>query len=91
MEDKFNPDKLDAELKAAGLPIAGCSSTGRIDYTRQITPAEAATAQAILEAHDPKPAPVITNDEKLEALWQQIAEGDAEAVERLRERLNPSG
>ena len=31
----------------------GVSSDGRIDYSRELTPAEQTTAQAIIAAHDP--------------------------------------
>ena len=44
---------LHAELEAAGLPVVGVSSDGRIDYSRELTPAEQTTAQAIIAAHDP--------------------------------------
>ena len=41
------------DLQTAGLPIVGVSSDGRIDYSRDLTPAEQTTAQAIITAHDP--------------------------------------
>lgn len=44
---------LDAELRAAGLRIHGCASTGRIDWIDPPTPAEEATAAQVLAAHDP--------------------------------------
>ena len=44
---------LHAELEAAGLPVVGVSSDGRVDYARPLTPAEQTTAQAIIAAHDP--------------------------------------
>lgn len=44
---------LHAELEAAGLPVVGVSSDGRIDYSRDLTPAEQATADAVVAAHDP--------------------------------------
>ena len=44
---------LHAELEAAGLPVVGVSSDGRVDYARPLTPAEQTTAKAIIAAHDP--------------------------------------
>jgi hypothetical protein len=44
---------LHAELEAAGLPVIGVSSDGRIDYSRSLTAAEQTTAQAVIAAHDP--------------------------------------
>lgn len=41
------------ELIAAGLPVVSVNSDGRIDYARDLTAAEQATAQAIIAAHDP--------------------------------------
>ena len=91
MENKYNSTKLDAELKAAGLPIVGCSSDGRIDYSREITEQEAQLAQSILDAHDPTPDPLFTPEDKINALWQQIVEGNTDAVDELRTRLAKKG
>lgn len=44
---------LHTELEAADLPVVGVSSDGRIDYSRDLTPAEQQTAQAVIAAHDP--------------------------------------
>lgn len=44
---------LTEELSAAGLPVVGVSSDGRVDYSRPLTAAEQTTAQAIISAHDP--------------------------------------
>lgn len=50
---KINVTKLDQELRAAGVPIDGCSSTGRIDYRPEATDADRARGAAVLAAHDP--------------------------------------
>ena len=49
----YNATKLDAELKAAGLKIAGCSSNGRVDFIDPPTQQEIAIAEAVKAAHDP--------------------------------------
>lgn len=49
----LNVVSLTDELTAAGLPVVGVSSDGRIDYSRDLTPEEQATAQSIIAAHDP--------------------------------------
>lgn len=41
------------ELAIAGLPVVGVSSDGRIDYSRDLTPEEQTTADAVIAAHDP--------------------------------------
>jgi len=41
------------QLSQAGLPVEGVAESGRIDYTRALTPAEEATAAAVIAAHDP--------------------------------------
>jgi len=52
MSDPYNATTLDAELRAAGLEIHGCSSRGRIDWKNPPTPQEEATAAAVLTEHD---------------------------------------
>ena len=44
---------LHYQLEQAGLPVVGVSSDGRIDYAHALTPAEEATAAAVIAAHDP--------------------------------------
>ncbi len=48
-----NARKLDAELRAAGIPIDGCSSNGTIWFRAEATEAQKKQAQDILAAHDP--------------------------------------
>jgi hypothetical protein len=43
---------LHEELTAASLPVVGVSSDGRVDYSRDLTPEEQATAAAVIAAHD---------------------------------------
>lgn len=55
------PDLLHYQLAQAGLPVVGVSSDGRVDYDRELTPTEVATAIAIIAAHDknaPTPAEI---------------------------------
>ncbi len=66
--DPYNASKLMSELVAAGLPIVGCASTGRIDWQDgHPTPEEMAAADAVLAAHDPTPGPEVDADAELEA------------------------
>lgn len=51
----LNAEKLTKELLAAGIPILGCSSMGRIDFLPEATPAQRDQAAVILAAHDPTP------------------------------------
>ncbi len=62
----YNATKLDRDLKAAGLPIVGCDSMGRIDWQEgHPTPEEQAAANAVLAAHDPTPEPEVDADAEL--------------------------
>lgn len=49
---RYNVAKLDRELRAAGLPIQGCDSTGRVVWDMDPTSAQRAKADAVLAAHD---------------------------------------
>lgn len=48
-----NAEKLDQELRAAGIPMEGCSSTGRVDFKPEATEAQRLQAAAIVALHDP--------------------------------------
>ena len=57
MAAKYDAARLDEELRVTGLPIVGCSSTGRIDWeVSHPTQPEAAAAKSVLDAHDPDAA-----------------------------------
>lgn len=49
----YDVQTLDTELRAAGLNIHGCVSTGRIDWIAPPSGADIATAKGVLDAHDP--------------------------------------
>jgi hypothetical protein len=49
----INVALLDYELRQAGLPVVGVSADGHMDYDRELTPAEQATAAAVIAAHNP--------------------------------------
>lgn len=44
---------LSYELDRAGLPVVGVASTGRIDYSRELSEPEAELANKIISQHDP--------------------------------------
>lgn len=50
---EVNVKKLVKELQDAGIPVVGCSSNGRIDFSENATDAQKQQAQTILENHDP--------------------------------------
>jgi len=52
MENLYDPQKLTAELQAAGLPVVGVSSIGEVDYSRDLTKAEVAAANALAQKID---------------------------------------
>ncbi len=81
--DSYDAPKLTRELVAAGLPIVGCASTGRIDWQEgHPTPEEQATAEAILAAHDPTPVVEPDPDAELAAAIQA-----ATTLEQLKAAL----
>lgn len=87
LENIYNPENLTAELQDAGLPVAGVSSAGRIDYTRELTKSERTKELSICNAHDPLFEPElsrlqkynaagITIEDLVFALWDQVVKGD---------------
>ena len=72
----INPAKLHEELALSGLPVAGVSSDGRIDYTRPLSKAEQAKAQEVIDAHDPAQNALPTTDQIVMALWKKVILGD---------------
>ena len=99
MAQDINVKKLTSELQAAGLPVAGVASNGRIDYTRDLSKSEKKTADVVINNHDPS-----QTDEELErqliadagislqdmvmALWEQAAHGDSSALNALAEKID---
>jgi hypothetical protein len=49
----YDATQLDIDLRAAGLSIHGCDSTGRVQWNGTPSPEHAAAAAQILAAHDP--------------------------------------
>lgn len=49
----MNPGQLYEELQDAGLPVESVNSNGQVTYSRALTPAEEATAAAVIAAHNP--------------------------------------
>ena len=94
MAESINPAKLHHELKAAGLPVVGVSSSGRVDYDRSLTAAEKGSALLIMEAHDPAASDAqvfieqlaqagISRDEVLYALWKSVMKRDNTLIEKF--------
>lgn len=65
----FNSDKLDGELKSAGIPIDGVGSnpdgSPRVDFSASATDAQKLQAQSIVNTHDPTLTPV----QRAEGRW----------------------
>ena len=87
----INASALDAELKAAGIPIHGCASTGRIAFKDEATAEQRARAAAILAAHDPAPTYAELRAKEYPAtadlaiaLWERIIEGRPAASAALQ-------
>ena len=72
------------ELIAAGLPIVGVNSDGRMDCSRDLTPAEQTAARAIIAAHDP------TKRERDETTARDQAKTAAANLKAYLDRANPT-
>jgi hypothetical protein len=99
MAESINPEKLHQELKTAGLPVVGVSSSGRVDYSRSLTSAEKEIATQVIKVHDPSVSDSavfiqrlaqagLSRDEVLYALWKSVAKGDEQYKDRLINIMN---
>lgn len=52
----FDVASLDQELRAAGVPIHGCASDGRVDFKPEATDAHRAKAEEVKAAHNAEAA-----------------------------------
>ena len=79
----INVELLHYELEQIGLPVVGVNSDGRIDYSRELTAGEQATAEAIVAAHDPNgklPREENTEDARARFLLSQLANKTPEQI-----------
>ena len=79
----FNVEKLHEELSAAGLPVIGCDSNGRVTYLREISQAEQDLVKTVKKNHDPQDEKELTDKELLDALWKKVVDGDDTDIIRL--------
>ena len=97
-EEIYDPRKLTAELQAAGLPVAGVSSTGRLDYARGLTAGEQKLAQQVIAAHDPAPTAEalrmqayaeagISAEKMIFALWKELKGGAGAEADTLQAKI----
>jgi hypothetical protein len=94
MTKKINPQKLTSELQSEGLPVAGVSSSGRLDFTRDLSKSEQSKVDQVLFSHDPDPSPEeqrliaysnagITSEKLLFALWRELKNGLSDEANSL--------
>lgn len=96
-EKIYDPKKLTQELQDANLPVSGVSSSGRIDFSRDLTKSEKIKADEIINMHDPESSQDsfmdllkeagITSDDLLLALWDQVIKGDSSAATALKSKI----
>lgn len=90
---KFDPGLLIEELQAAGLPVEGCSSEGRVDWVGQPSTEHVATAERVLRNHDPGKREQARKDratwaKSVRARWANLTAAERQEVTlRLFERL----
>ncbi|TXH54517.1 MAG: hypothetical protein E6Q97_10830 [Desulfurellales bacterium] len=90
---KFDVGLLIGELEAAGLPVEGCSSDGRVDWIGQPTAEQVATAERVLQAHEPGKREQARKDRAawvkgVRARWASLTAAERQEVMlRLFERL----
>ncbi len=98
MPESVNPQKLHQELKTAGLPVVGVSSSGRVDYSRSLTSTEKEAATQVITAHDPSVSDRdvfierlaregISRDDVLYILWKSVVEVDGLNNDKLMESI----
>ena len=98
MDGIYNPKKLTAELQKAGLPVAGVSSRGRIDYAKELTKQQKSAADQIIAAHDPSftdkeiekqeiASKGVSDHDILMALWKKIIKADSTEADKLAEKI----
>ena len=81
----FNVEKLHAELQAAGLPVTGCDSSGKVCFSREISVEEEDLVKSVKSNHDPQEEKeVFTDKDMLLALWKMTAEGDDSEITRIK-------
>jgi len=90
-----NPAKLHGLLVEAQIPVVSVSTSGRIDYSRNLTANEKTIVQSILDSYDPA-ATVdelrrqeykkqgITFERMVYALWNKIVNNDVSEVEEIQ-------
>ncbi len=79
----INPTKLHEELALAGLPVESVTSTGRIDYSRDLSGAEKLQAEEVIRNHDPASSAQVTTDQIVMALWKKIMLNDSTDADNL--------
>jgi hypothetical protein len=82
---EISVEKLHRELSAAGIPICGCATDGRIDFLPEATDAHRKAAAAILAAHvsfDPAEMDAKTDRAIQSALHPCAARGEEAAITR---------
>lgn len=92
----INVNKLDRELRLAGIPIDGVSDgePTRIDFRPEATEVQRRRAQEILGAHVPEDdedkrqraylEQGITPEAMIAALWERVVEGQVGATDALQ-------
>ena len=102
MTTSVNPTKLHQELLDAGLPVVSVASDGRVDYSRDLTTTEQATAAGVIAAHN---SAQTTEEARIDAyfdagislqdlvfaLWKKIMQEDptaADALQTLMDSIN---
>lgn len=84
----INPTKLHEELKLAGLPVVSVSSSGRVDYSRDLSSKEKSIAFNVIKSHDPELPIQVTTDKMVLALWKKTMLGDSTEADSLQQILN---
>jgi|GEM_PF-6648701 len=84
----YDPTILHEDLIAAGLPIVGCASNGRIDWMGVPTAAELDKAEEVKAAHDPdrRTRAERAARDRLRALATKLEDGSATPAD-IREAL----
>ena len=86
MANNYNATVLDAELRAAGLPIVGCTSEGVIEWASTPTSEQLSTSRTVMAAHDPSRLPA--RQAKLESLRAKRRAGTTLSTQDIQDALD---
>jgi hypothetical protein len=79
----INAEKLHAELKAAGISVSGCDSSGRVLDLDGKEIQSSLAVKAVIARHDPMVIKGPTIEQLVHALWLKLLRDDPKEADAL--------